>query len=67
MMQNKNSKFGREVSSFFFHNQLLALFISSYLLRLKEEQIYYCSGQPETWNLGASSPTRIQNLDQIHL
>ena len=65
-MQNKDNEFDGEVSSFFFHNEPSALFIISYLLGLKEEQIYYCPVQPEAWALEAFSPTRIQNLDQIH-
>lgn len=60
MMQNKNNEFDGEMSSFFFDNQPSALFIISNLLRLREEQIYYCPGnlRPQSnWNseLGSNS------------
>ena len=44
MMQNKNNEFDGEMASFFFYNQPSALFIISYLLRLRGEQIYCCPG-----------------------
>lgn len=48
IIQNKNNGCDEELSLSSFHNQLSTLCIISYLLSIKEEQIYYHLCQLET-------------------